>query len=552
MIRYNYNIVRYFISSFFVFSIILSKESQAGQLRYNTQEASYQGEGVSAHCYANGACTSSYSGPQGGDGSGGGSNQGGLQMAQVSQVMQTGAQMVDAIGDIQQISQARKAQQQQFEQAQKQFDEQEQLLDQEHAQKEQADLEAERQAKIEEKNQEEEQKHEEVMDMIQGNTQEQLPPDSFHTGQSQHNPVYQDPGNHTTSDQVTDRLPTIEEEKLSQLPSGNSDFKVIAGGVSGSQNGSSYEVKPSTAFFGIPGNPNVEVKPDLADESTSVVNTDTKFVAPHSAPIIPAPAPIQSTEVTNVQPGRRIVSEFTPDRPKLPQSQGDFFKSTGDFFNSLHKINQPLDKKSALKNAIAKASGKKEITGKDKCNYFVSEVGRSLDIPYFRRFGYHEQDDQRTASQMYSFLTKAIKDPKSGWEEVKPTGPKGVQALADEGEVVFAIARNKYAPDEISRGGSRVDKFVDENGKPILDENGNQKIAHAHIGIVAPKEMDFDPNQNSRGLPLIRDSNNATKSVSANYAFTSLSGKAQEAAKADPKKEIQIEEPIYVHWKGTR
>ena len=203
MIRYNYQIIPYFIFSFFACSLIFSRESQAGQLRYNTQEASYQGEGVSAHCYANGACTSSYSVPRGG-GSGGYSQSGQQMVQQAAQVMQTGAQTVDMIKDIQQISQAREAQRQQFEQAQKQFDEQEELLDQEQDQKEQADLEADRQAKIEEKNREEEQKHEEVMNMIQGDAKALPAQDSLQSSQSQNNPEYQDAGNHSTSDQSTD------------------------------------------------------------------------------------------------------------------------------------------------------------------------------------------------------------------------------------------------------------------------------------------------------------------------------------------------------------
>jgi hypothetical protein len=215
-------------------------------------------------------------------------------------------------------------------------------------------------------------------------------------------------------------------------------------------------------------------------------------------------------------------SQFIPDQKNKPQTQEGV---------SYSDITSASDKRLALQNALEKASQNKDISKKGACNFYVSDVGRSLNIPYFRRFGHRETDDKRMANQMYSFLEKAVKDPKSGWIQVNA---EEAGKLANKGEFVVAAAKNKSAPDEISRGGTRVD-FADMEHK---------KVAHGHIGIVAPDSMKINPKANTGTLPLIRDSAHPGESVRANYTFGSLS------SKADPNA-VDIEKPIYVHWKGV-
>jgi tetratricopeptide (TPR) repeat protein len=165
--------------------------------------------------------------------------------------------------------------------------------------------------------------------------------------------------------------------------------------------------------------------------------------------------------------------------------------------------NAPL----SLVRSLAVAGNEKMCTGHNHCNYFAGAVGAAAGIPYFRDILTDPIEDDRVANKVYGFVANAVKSPSSGWQRIDM---REAQQLANEGKFVVVVA-------EGLNGGS------------------------GHIGFAAPESLGSDKALHTAGLPWIRDSDHSSKSVTANYAFSSLSGHART---------VTVGPPIWAVWKG--
>jgi hypothetical protein len=93
----------------------------------------------------------------------------------------------------------------------------------------------------------------------------------------------------------------------------------------------------------------------------------------------------------------------------------------------------------SLKAAVELAAKSPGCFGPMSCNFFVGNVGKSLDIPYFRNVLVTSHPDHFLANNMYNFISRAVKSRGSGWIEVAPCT---AQALADRGDFVVAVAQS--------------------------------------------------------------------------------------------------------------
>lgn len=129
--------------------------------------------------------------------------------------------------------------------------------------------------------------------------------------------------------------------------------------------------------------------------------------------------------------------------------------------------------KDALKAAIVAAS--KDKTAITMCNYYIGELGKILDIPYFRDRSYTNDaiNNERVADQMNEFLEKAIKNPNSGWELLPSYN---IMSEADKGYFIVGSAHSIAG-----------------------------KSKHGHIAIVAPNWIEKDFNCIGKHEPWILD-----------------------------------------------
>lgn len=204
----------------------------------------------------------------------------------------------------------------------------------------------------------------------------------------------------------------------------------------------------------------------------------------------------------------------------------NFFKPASDFIERSQRQLAQFKKKVTLYDALQTSALDPAVIGNKKCNYYVSALGKQMDIPYFRRFT--KQDiDNRYANQMYGFIEQAVREPKkSGWRKI--TDMKEVQRLADEGKLVVVVAKHKDAtPEEVT------------SGHPKGQTN------HGHIAVVVPKDLKrVAAQEKENNWPWIRDSQHAGQSVRANRSFNSISGKAKRNGK------VTVSLPIFAVWEG--
>jgi hypothetical protein len=130
--------------------------------------------------------------------------------------------------------------------------------------------------------------------------------------------------------------------------------------------------------------------------------------------------------------------------------------------------------RAALAGAIA-------LTEPEPCNYFVSDVGQALDVPYFR----DRVDDERLADQMYQFISGATSSRASGWRRV---GEEEAQEFAERGQFVVAVARGY-------------------SGHP------------GHVAVAVPAGFTVDPNNIGLHLPWVRDGQHPHASQKASGRF---------------------------------
>jgi hypothetical protein len=163
----------------------------------------------------------------------------------------------------------------------------------------------------------------------------------------------------------------------------------------------------------------------------------------------------------------------------------------------------------ALEKAIVLASEQQHAI--EACNFYLGELGKILDIPYFRDRSFTEPDDnERAADLIYNFLLEAVKNPiRTGWRQVSSSS---AQDFANSGS--FVVGSTHSIPG--------VSKY-------------------GHIALVAPDFLPKDLDLGKRG-PWIRDAHlnaphHAKMSVRASYCFR---------YSETPGSEI----PIWVIWEG--